>query len=216
MLPNAGLVFKGEFVRRHPEEARLIVEEVASAIDWVRAHPLEAADLAVEHMDLEPRTAELFVSRVTFHHVPAPSARDLVRPYLHVLAEHGGIRLRTSQVEEALGIFDLPFDVGSGQATTKEEKILRAIEKVEHPEIAMTLVDLGMVRDIRISPDGHVSMALVIPFLGIPEVIRNYLGSSLVQAVRDAGGEVDEIRIQVMTDEERQAFFQKERAHWRL
>ena len=215
MLPNAGLVFKGEFVREHPQEARLILEELKEAMAWVTSHPDEAAALAMEHMGMDRQTAELFVSRVTFRHVPAARAKEQVGRYLQVLVDEGGMRLKGATLEEALGIFDLPETLVSKEAASMEEKIVEAIKKVEHPEIAMSLVDLGMVRDIQVKDDGHVTMALVIPFMGIPDVVKNFMGNSLVQAVRRVGGEVDEIRVEVMTDEERQLFFQREQANWR-
>ena len=215
MLPNAGLVFKGEFLRKHPEEARLILEELESAIEWVGAHPEEAADLAVEHMGLDRMAADLFVSRVTFRHVPAALAKDQVARYLQVLVDEGGMRLKGSTMEKALEIFDLPETFLPKEAATMQEKIVEAINKVEHPEIAMSLVDLGMVKNVDVNDEGHVTMSLVIPFMGIPDVIKNYMANSLVQAVRGAGGEVDEIRVEVMTDEERQMFFQREQTNWR-
>ncbi len=94
------------------------------------------------------------------------------------------------------------------------EQVLEAIHKVEHPEIAMTLVDLGMVRDIRIEGQ-EVTLTLVLPFLGIPEAVRNYLVNSLYQAVKGQGYELVKVYIAQMTEEERQAFFQKEQKHWR-
>ncbi|NOZ87208.1 MAG: DUF59 domain-containing protein [Deltaproteobacteria bacterium] len=95
-----------------------------------------------------------------------------------------------------------------------DEKIQNAIEAVEHPEITLSLVDLGMVRDIQVK-DSHATMALVVPFMGIPEVVKQYMVNSLTQAVQEAGGEVDDIRIEVMTDAERMKFFQMEQSHWR-
>ncbi len=215
MLPNAGLVFKGAFLREHPEEARLILEELEAAVEWVKSHPEEAAGLAVEHLGMDRRTAELFVSRATFLHVPARVAKDQVARYLRVLVEEGGMRLRGASLDKALEIFDLPDNIFPQEETSMKQKIVDAINKVEHPEIAMSLVDLGMVRNVAVNDEGHVTMALVIPFMGIPEVILNYMAKSLVDAVQQAGGEVDEIRVEVMTDEERQAFFQREQANWR-
>ena len=94
------------------------------------------------------------------------------------------------------------------------QEVMEAINKVEHPEIAMTLVDLGMVRDINIEGQ-KVTLTLVLPFLGIPEAVRNYMINSLYKAVQEQGYELVKVYIAQMTEEERQAFFQKERAHWR-
>jgi len=53
------------------------------------------------------------------------------------------------------------------------EAIIRAIQQVDHPQINCSLVELGMVQDIQASEDG-VSLKLVLPFLGIPTVVRDY------------------------------------------
>jgi len=97
-----------------------------------------------------------------------------------------------------------------------QETILQAINSVEHPEIAASLVDLGMVRDIEfLSEDNGVSLTLVVPFFGIPATVRDFMVGSLQRAVLDAGGELRKVSMAEMTDEERQAFFQKEQTLWR-
>jgi metal-sulfur cluster biosynthetic enzyme len=98
----------------------------------------------------------------------------------------------------------------------KKQAILDAIDKVEHPEIAMPLVDLGMVRDVEYDPtDDGVTLTLVVPFLGIPEVVRDHMLGSLSAAVTAAGGSVKSFSVAQMDDQERQAFFAMENAHWR-
>ena len=95
-----------------------------------------------------------------------------------------------------------------------QEQIDSAIAKVDHPEIAMSLVDLGMIKDVKV--DGEdVTFTLLVPFLGIPEVIRNYMINSVAKAVEDAGARVTEVNIEAMSDEGREAFFNKERANWK-
>ena len=94
------------------------------------------------------------------------------------------------------------------------QEIEAAIRAVEHPEIAMPLVDLGMVRDIQVA-ETDVQLTLVIPFMGIPDVVRDYMIGSLRQAVEAKGGTLTNVAVAVMTEEERQAFFEKEHANWR-
>jgi metal-sulfur cluster biosynthetic enzyme len=100
------------------------------------------------------------------------------------------------------------------QETKLSRQIKEAMAEVEHPEIAMTLEDLGMVRDIQID-DKNVVFTLVVPFLGIPEAVRNYMINSLGQAIEKAGGQLEKVYLEQMTDEERQAFFGKEKSGWR-
>ena len=96
-----------------------------------------------------------------------------------------------------------------------QEEIESTIAKVEHPEIAMSLVDLGMIKDVKVDGD-DVTFTLMVPFLGIPEVIRNYMINSVAKAVEDAGARVTEVNVEAMTDEAREAFFNKERANWKM
>ena len=94
-----------------------------------------------------------------------------------------------------------------------EEDVHQTIGQVMHPEINSSLVELGMVRDIALKDDG-VSLTLVLPFLGIPASIKDYLVNSLRQAVMKLGAEV-EIRIAEMDEEERLAFLAMEQEGWR-
>jgi len=98
----------------------------------------------------------------------------------------------------------------------KRNAILDSINKVEHPEIAMSLADLGMVRDIEYdSKDNGIILTLVLPFFGIPQTVKDYMINSLSQAIKDAGGELKNVNLAQMTEEERQAFLEKENANWR-
>jgi len=94
-----------------------------------------------------------------------------------------------------------------------EEAIIQAIQRVEHPEINYSLVDLGMVQDIQVSEDG-VSLKLVLPFLGIPTVIRDYMVRSLQQAVAGFDAKF-EIQVTEMTPAERQRFIALEQQNWK-
>ena len=86
---------------------------------------------------------------------------------------------------------------GKEQAAVDEEAIIQAIQRVEHPEINCTLVELGMVKDIQVSGN-QVSLKLVLPFLGIPAVIRDHLIRSLQQAVADFGAKL-KVQVAEMT-----------------
>ncbi len=97
----------------------------------------------------------------------------------------------------------------------QKEAILAAIEKVEHPAIAITLLDLGMLRDVVVNPAGQTSLTLVLPFPSIPENVRNYMVNSLSAAVGSAGGELVKANVALMNDVERQDFLAKEQQNWR-
>ncbi len=64
--------------------------------------------------------------------------------------------------------------------------IQEAIGKVEHPAIATTLVDLGLLKDITVTPDGKIALALVLPLPNIPEdMLFDQNGQPLNPNLRD-------------------------------
>jgi len=94
-----------------------------------------------------------------------------------------------------------------------EEDVHQAVGQVMHPEISRSLVELGMVKDIALRDD-EVSFSLVLPFLGIPASIKDYLVNRLRQAVMKLGARA-EIKIAEMNQEERLAFLAMEQEGWR-
>jgi metal-sulfur cluster biosynthetic enzyme len=94
-----------------------------------------------------------------------------------------------------------------------EGDIHQAIGQVMHPEINRTLVELGMVKDIALKDD-EVTLTLVLPLLGIPVLVKDYLVNSLRQAVTKLGAKV-EIRIAEMNQEERLAFLAMGQESWK-
>ncbi len=97
----------------------------------------------------------------------------------------------------------------------RNQNTLAAIERVEHPAIATTLLDLGIIKDIEVAPDGKVTLTLVLPFQNIPDNIRDYMVNSLAAAAQSAGGELTEVKQMVMNERELQNFLAKEQQHWR-
>jgi metal-sulfur cluster biosynthetic enzyme len=93
-----------------------------------------------------------------------------------------------------------------------EEAIIQAIQRVKHPEINCSLVDLGMVQNIQVSGD-QVSLKLVLPFLRIPTVIRDYMVHNLQQVVAGFDAEL-EIQVTEMNPAERQRFLTLEQQNW--
>jgi metal-sulfur cluster biosynthetic enzyme len=97
-----------------------------------------------------------------------------------------------------------------------ENSIHLAIQQVEHPAIASSLVDLGMIRDvIYTSEDNTVSLTLVLPVLTIPQNVRDYMVNSLYQALKSVHVELTGVNLVQMTEEERQVFLELEQQNWR-
>jgi len=99
--------------------------------------------------------------------------------------------------------------------TQIHQNIIAALEKVEHPSIATTLINLGMLKNPQTTPEGKVSLTLVLPFPNIPDQIRDYMINSLAGATQSVGGELTKVQLAVMNEEERQNFLTKEQQYWR-
>ena len=97
-----------------------------------------------------------------------------------------------------------------------ENSVYLAIHQVEHPAIASSLVDLGMIRDVVYSSeDKTVSLTLVLPVLDIPQNIRDYMLHSLNQALKSIDTELTKVNLVKMTAEERQVFLKLEQQNWK-
>jgi metal-sulfur cluster biosynthetic enzyme len=99
--------------------------------------------------------------------------------------------------------------------TNNPQNIIELLEKVEHPAIATTLLNLGMLRDIEVISDGKVALTIVLPFPSIPDNIRDYMVNSLAVAAQSAGGELTKVNLALMNEEERQNFLTIEHQNWR-
>ena len=87
-----------------------------------------------------------------------------------------------------------------------------AVETVTHPEIDATLVELGMVDAIEV--DGTAAtVTLALPMLNIPDQVKTVLVSRLREAVEETGASF-EAEITVMSDTQRERFFELEQDKW--
>jgi ATP-binding protein involved in chromosome partitioning len=84
-----------------------------------------------------------------------------------------------------------------------DTQVIDALRPVEDPELHRSIVDLGMVRDVRIDAD-HVAVRVALTVAGCP--LRNEITRRVDEAVvaLDGVGSVD-IDFEVMTDDERAA-----------
>jgi ATP-binding protein involved in chromosome partitioning len=92
-----------------------------------------------------------------------------------------------------------------------EQEVRQTLSKIKHPAIDHTLIDLGILKDITIRND-KVEITLAFPFPEIP--IKDYLINSVQEPIEKLGAEV-EVKIDVMNDEERQAFLAMEEKSWK-
>ena len=83
------------------------------------------------------------------------------------------------------------------------EQIIDALRPVEDPELRRSIVDLGMVRDVRIGDDGVVGVLIALTVAGCPlrNEIQNRVGGAVTQVAGVTGFTLD---FTVMTDQERE------------
>jgi metal-sulfur cluster biosynthetic enzyme len=81
-----------------------------------------------------------------------------------------------------------------------------------HPAIDRSLIDLGIIKDIVVR-DNIVILTLALPFPEIP--IKEYLVNSVREPITKLGLEL-EIKITVMSQQEREAFLAMEQESWKL
>lgn len=89
LFPNAGVMFKGELARKHPEVVKLFLEELKSAIEWVTTNKKAAAALSFDMMRQQPDDVELFLERVTFHYMAGDELMDKIGDYYKLLIDSG-------------------------------------------------------------------------------------------------------------------------------
>jgi len=102
-LPNAGLLFKGEFVKEHPDLANLFIDELESAVSWVKANPKEAGVLSAEKMQTEAPAVEFFLNHTVLDFKRSFGVKDELKVYLDVLKKEDV--LKTEDIDKILGLF---------------------------------------------------------------------------------------------------------------
>lgn len=93
---------------------------------------------------------------------------------------------------------------------TKQE-VIDAISKVQHPAIAYSLLELGIVKDVELD-ENTVKVIFAFPFPNIP--IADHLINSIYTPVNDLGLEF-QYAVSVMTEEEKARFMQMEAEAWK-
>ena len=83
-----------------------------------------------------------------------------------------------------------------------EESVIEALRPVEDPELHRSIVDLGMVKEIRISGDA-VEVQIALTVAGCP--LKNEITSRVTGALTGLGVVTPSVDFTVMNDEERAA-----------
>jgi len=90
-------------------------------------------------------------------------------------------------------------------------EVIKTIESVQHPAIATSLVNLGILGDIDFE-DNKVKAVFAFPFADIP--IKYQLIESVKKPLEKMGLEF-EYEERVMSEDERNRFLELEKKYWR-
>ena len=88
-FPNAGVVLKGEFVRKYPQLTQTFLDELKEAINWVNEHKRDSAKLSFDMMRQPVENVELFLNRVKFEYVDGDKLINKVTEYFNILIAEG-------------------------------------------------------------------------------------------------------------------------------
>jgi len=93
------------------------------------------------------------------------------------------------------------------------EEIKKVISELEHPEIAVTFYDLGMIGDVNGNENG-IEVEIRVPFPNIP--IKDYLAGMIGTAVREIYPDIPvAFNFTIMSGEVRDKFLSKARENWK-
>ncbi len=99
---------------------------------------------------------------------------------------------------------------------TTADEIIGLIKSVEHPEIANTLDELGMLGEIKFDEETkQTTITLVLPMLNIPIEIRNMILNGIAEKIRDKTSKLN-VSLAEMTEEQRTHFFALSQKNWKL
>jgi ATP-binding protein involved in chromosome partitioning len=91
-----------------------------------------------------------------------------------------------------------------------EQKILAALKNVQDPELNKSLVELNMIRNIKIDTQQNVSLTVVLTISGCP--LKATIEEDVITALREIGARDVQLTFGSMTDEERAELAAKLRA----
>ncbi len=105
-LPNAGVIVKGEMVRKYPEIVKILDEELSNSVKWINENPEAAADQSFDLMGGSTASLELFLKRVTYRHEKAQNSVEDSIEYLKLIQGDKGFSYLGDN-EEVRKLFEL-------------------------------------------------------------------------------------------------------------
>lgn len=96
---------------------------------------------------------------------------------------------------------------------TTRELILSFLKQVEHPEIALSLIELGMIIDVVVN-NNVACVAIALPKENIPKIVIWTLEKQIIEKIEPLGLKL-EAEYFDMTPENRNRFFRLANANWK-
>ncbi len=97
--------------------------------------------------------------------------------------------------------------------TITQEDIRHILEQIQHPEIAASLTDLGMILDHAIDGE-RVNVALALPAAKIPQAVEDAIIQSISKPLAEEGFKTN-IQFFDMSEDGRRKFFALAKANWK-
>lgn len=92
--PMTLLVVDGAFASSNPGAVRIILDAVASSIEWVKAHPAQAGELVEKHdLGLRAAIAAAAIPNSNYVFIPATEARPSLEALFRVFLEHDPVSI---------------------------------------------------------------------------------------------------------------------------
>ncbi len=98
-LPNAGVLFKGELIRKYPEHVKVFLDELNRAIEWINKNPRRAATYCYRDFNRSIESVEFFIKRAMFKHTKAQDLKEELRKYLQYMVDLGLLTLKSDTVD---------------------------------------------------------------------------------------------------------------------
>ena len=76
----------------------------------------------------------------------------------------------------------------------KKEVIVNALKKVLDPELGISLVDLGLIYDVKISQSGKVTVVMTLTTVGCP--LFDYMAENIKQEIGKIKG-INEVEVEL-------------------
>lgn len=78
-----------------------------------------------------------------------------------------------------------------------KDKVIEALRDVYDPEIGINVVDLGLIREVKIDNDNNVTVDMVLTIPGCP--LRDYMLSQVKETVESLEG-VNSVTVNLLDD----------------